>query len=138
MKLAVIYWTMSGNTKIMAQAIKEGSKEDCDIFEVSTFDTNKINQYDAFAFGCPAMGAETLEESEFEPFFNSIISKLTNKKILLFGSYDWGDGEWMRSWEKLCKEHGLNLISNGIISNLEPSKEILENLKEFGNFLVNQ
>lgn len=138
MKLAVIYWTMSGNTKIMAQAIKEGAKEDCDIFEVSTFDTNKINQYDAFAFGCPAMGAETLEESEFEPFFNSIISKLTNKKILLFGSYDWGDGEWMRSWEKLCKEHGLNLISNGIISNLEPSKEILENLKEFGNFLVNQ
>jgi len=138
MKLAVIYWTMSGNTKIMAQAIKEGAKEDCDIFEVSTFDTNKINQYDAFAFGCPAMGAETLEESEFEPFFNSIISKLTNKKILLFGSYDWGDGEWMRSWEKLCKEHGLNLISNGIISNLEPSKEILENLKEIGIFLVNQ
>ncbi len=138
MKLAIIYWTMSGNTKIMAQAIKEGAKEDCDIFEVSSFDTNKISQYDAFAFGCPAMGAETLEESEFEPFFNNIISSLNNKKILLFGSYDWGDGEWMRSWETLCKDHGLNLISNGIIANLEPSKEILDNLKELGNFLVNQ
>lgn len=138
MKLAIIYWSMSGNTEIMAQALKQGAKENCDIFEVSSFDMNKINQYDIFAFGCPAMGDESLEENDFEPFFNNIITKLSNKKVLLFGSYDWGDGQWMRSWEKMCRDNGINLVSNGIISNLEPTKETVDNLKEIGNFLVNQ
>ena len=103
MKTAVIYWSGTGNTEAMAKAVAEGAGAEC--FAVSEFSGN-VEDYDAIALGCPAMGAEELEDSEFEPFFSGIEGKLSGKKIALFGSYGWGDGEWIRTWAEDAEAAG--------------------------------
>jgi len=134
MKTAVIYWSGTGNTEAMAKAVAEGAN--AELFEVSGFSGN-IADYDAFAFGCPAMGAEVLEEDEFEPFFTNIEGSLSGKKVLLFGSYGWGDGEWMRNWYDRTKAAGAELIGDeGFIVNEAPSDDDLANLKELAKELV--
>lgn len=129
-KIAVIYWSGTGNTEIMAKSIAKGAGE-ADLFYVSDFNKDQIDQYDKIAFGCPSMGAEELEESEFEPFFKSIENKLSSKNIALFGSYGWGDGEWMRNWEERVSEAGGILFSESLIINGAPDEENL--CVEFGN-----
>ena len=102
-KIAVVYWSQTGNTEAMAAAVAEGIKEkgaDAVVLTASEFNASMMDSYDGVAFGCPAMGAEVLEESEFQPMFDSCEPKLGGKKIALFGSYGWGDGEWMRNWEE--------------------------------------
>ena len=134
MKTAVIYWSGTGNTEAMAKAVAEGAN--AELFEVSGFSGN-IADYDAFAFGCPAMGAEVLEEDEFEPFFTNIEGSLSGKKVLLFGSYGWGDGEWMRNWFDRTKAAGAELIGDeGFIVNEAPSDDDLANLKELAKELA--
>ena len=134
MKTAVIYWSGTGNTEAMAKAVAEGAN--AELFAVSDF-TGNAADYDAFAFGCPAMGAEVLEEEEFEPFFNGIESSLSGKKVLLFGSYGWGDGEWMRNWYDRTKAAGAELIgAEGFIVNESPSDDDLANLKKIASQLV--
>lgn len=101
-KVAIIYWSDTGNTKAMAEAIKEGAGStdaDVDLIEVASMTADKALTYDSIALGCPSMGDEVLEESEFEPFYKELSQKFAGKKIALFGSYGWGDGEWMRNWE---------------------------------------
>ena len=101
MKMSIIYWSGTGNTSAMADAIAEGAAAagaEVNKLEVSSASLNDILEADVVALGCPAMGAEVLEESEFEPFYQSIRSNLSGRKIGLFGSYGWGDGEWMRNW----------------------------------------
>ena len=130
MKTAVIYWSGTGNTEAMAQAVAEGAG--AELFTISDFSGN-IADYDAIAFGCPAMGAEVLEEDEFDPFFTSIEGSLSGKKVLLFGSYGWGDGEWIRNWADRTKNVGANLIAEeGYIVNEAPSDEDLAKLKDLG------
>ena len=127
MKTAVIYWSGTGNTEAMAKAVAEGAN--AELFAVSEFGGN-VADYDAFAFGCPAMGAEVLEEEEFEPFFTDIEGSLSGKKVLLFGSYGWGDGEWMRNWYDRAKAAGAELIGDeGFIVNDAPSDDDLAKLK---------
>jgi flavodoxin short chain len=134
MKTAVIYWSGTGNTEAMAKAAAEGAN--AELFTVSEFKGN-VADYDAFAFGCPAMGAEVLEEDEFEPFFTGIEGKLSGKKIFLFGSYGWGDGEWMRNWQERVKATGAELVGDeGYTVNEAPSDEDLANLKAIGTELV--
>ena len=133
MKTVVIYWSGTGNTKAMAEAIAEGAG--AELFEVSSFGED-IAGYDAIAFGCPSMGAEELEETEFAPFFDSVEGKLSGKTILLFGSYGWGDGEWMRNWEERCKAAGATLIDDkGYIVNEVPTDDQLVICKELGKAL---
>ena len=128
MKTAVIYWSGTGNTEAMAKAAAEGAN--AELFSVSDFSGN-IADYEAFAFGCPAMGAEVLEEDEFEPFFTAAEGSLSGKKVLLFGSYGWGDGEWMRNWEERVKAAGAELVNGeGIIVNEAPSDDDLAKIKE--------
>ena len=125
-KIAVVYWSMTGNTKAMADAVVSGAQKagaEVDLFEAADFNADKLDAYDAIGFGCPAMGAEVLEEEEFDPMFTACESKLSGKKIALFGSYDWGDGEWMRIWEQGCKDAGANLACDFVICNLEPDSE---------------
>ena len=130
MKTAVIYWSGTGNTEAMAKAIAEGAG--ADIFTVSEFG-GSVSDYDVIAFGCPAMGAEVLEEEEFEPFFTSVEGSLSGKKVILFGSYGWGDGEWMRNWEERTKKTGAELIDGaGVMVNETPSDDDLAKLKELG------
>ena len=134
MKTAVIYWSGTGNTEAMAKAVAEAA--DAGLFTVSEFNGNAAD-YDAFAFGCPAMGAEVLEEDEFEPFFTSIESSLSGKKVLLFGSYGWGDGEWMRNWYERTKEANAEMIGDeGFIVNETPSDDDLVKLKEMAKQLA--
>ncbi len=103
MKVAVVYWSGTGNTEAMANAIAEGVKQEnseVELFNASEFNSSNVAEFDAFAFGCPAMGAEELEDSEFLPMWEEVSGKLSGKRVALFGSYGWGDGEWMRSWEE--------------------------------------
>ena len=89
-KVAVVYWSGTGNTEAMANAVVEGIRTagaEADLFTASSFGAGKMDEYDAVAFGCPSMGVEQLEDSEFEPMFQDCESKLSGKKIALFGSY---------------------------------------------------
>ena len=125
-KVAVVYWSGTGNTEIMAQEVAAGAKAagaEADVLTPSDFDSSKISAYDAIAFGCPAMGAEVLEEAEFEPMFTACGSKLGGKNIALFGSYGWGTGEWMHSWEDQCADYGAVLATDSVICNEEPDDE---------------
>ena len=130
MKTAVIYWSGTGNTEAMANAVAEGAGVDA--LTVSDFGGNAAD-FDALAFGCPAMGAEVLEEDEFDPFFTGIEKELSGKTVLLFGSYGWGDGEWMRNWEERVKAAGANMLGDeGYIVNEAPSDDDLARLKALG------
>ena len=133
MKTAVIFWSGTGNTEAMAQAVAESAG--AELFSVSDF-SGIIEDYDAIAFGCPAMGAEVLEENEFEPFFANIENKLNGKKIALFGSYDWGDGEWMRSWEERCVANGAVLACDSVICNEAPDADAEAACVALGKALV--
>lgn len=138
-KVAVVYWSGTGNTKQMAKLVEEGAKlagAETSLFSASEFSQDRALSFDAIAFGCPSMGVEELEDSEFEPMFSSCMSILSGKKIALFGSYGWGDGEWMRTWEDECRSEGLNLISEGVICNEAPDDEAKEACIALGKALV--
>ncbi len=105
-KVAVVYWSGTGNTEAMAKFITDGAKSkgaEVDMMTSADFNKDKLANYDAIAFGCPSMGAEVLEESEFQPMWDDVKDSLADKNVLLFGSYGWGDGEWMRNWEEETK-----------------------------------
>lgn len=129
-KTAVVYWTSTGNTEMMANAIASGAG--ADVFELSAFSPPDISGYDKIAFGCPAMGDEVLEEGEFEPFFTEAEGLIGGKKVALFGSYGWGDGQWMRDWEERTKAAGANLFGNGLIINSTPDDGGLAECEAFG------
>lgn len=138
-KIAVVYWSGTGNTEQMASAVLEGAKEhgaDAEKFTAAEFDASRLVFYDAVAFGCPAMGAEVLEEDEFQPMWDDCESNLEGKKIALFGSYGWGDGEWMRNWEESCKAAGAVLACDSVICNDSPDNEALSACKALGTALV--
>ena len=140
MEIAVIYWSGTGNTKMMAEAVAEGIAEagaQAVVKSVSEITPDEAAAYDKIAFGCSAMGAEVLEESEFEPFFTMVEDNLKGKKVVLFGSYGWGDGEWMRNWESVCHEAGANLICDFVIANEAPDDEAVEACKAMGAALAN-
>ena len=120
MKAAVIYWSGTGNTEQMANAIAEGAG--AELFSVSDF-TGDIADYDRIAFGCSAMGDEVLEDTEFEPMFDGCKDALKGKNIALFGSYGWGDGEWMRNWEETCLGDGAVFAGDSVICNEAPDDE---------------
>ena len=133
MKAAVIYWSGTGNTEQMANAIAEGAG--AELFSVSDF-TGDIADYDRIAFGCPAMGSEVLEEDEFEPMFSACEAALSGKKIALFGSYGWGDGEWMRNWEERCVGDGAVLACESVICNEAPDDDAQASCKALGKALA--
>ena len=134
MKTAVVYWSGTGHTEAMAQAVAGAAG--ADVFTASEFSADQVAEYDAIAFGCPSMGSEQLEEDEFEPMFESVKPALDGKKIALFGSFGWGDGEWMRNWEDSCKETGANLVCESVICQEEPDDEATEACKALGAALV--
>ena len=125
-KVAVVYWSSTGNTEAMANAVADGIREkggEAVLHTCEDFDGSKVAEYDAIAFGCPAMGDEELEDSVFQPVFEACEPKLAVKKVALFGSYGWGDGDWMRSWEEKCQNDGVALAVDSVICNEEPDDE---------------
>ena len=138
-KIAVVYWSSTGNTEAMANAVAEGAKNagaDVSLYTATDFTASMVDDFDAIAFGCPAMGAEVLEESEFEPMFQDCESKLNGKKIALFGSYGWGDGEWMRNWEDTCRNDGANLVCDSVICQETPDDDAEADCRSLGAALV--
>lgn len=138
-KVAVVYWSGSGNTEEMAKAVVKGAQDkgaDAELIYCNDFSASKVADYDAIAFGCPAMGAEVLEESEFQPMFDEVSVALGGKKIALFGSYGWGTGEWMENWENDCKGAGASLACDSVICNNTPDDEGLMQCEALGAALA--
>lgn len=135
MKVAVVYWSGTGNTAAMADAVAEGAKgAGADVNECMCmdFDQGSVASYDALIFGCPAMGSEVLEEDDFGPMFEAILPKLAGKKVALFGSYGWGGGEWMTNWEAQCKGKGVALAADSVICENAPDGDALDKCKALG------
>ena len=137
-KIAVVYWSGTGNTEAMANAVADGVNEkggNATLYTADSFNGDMVNDFDAIAFGCPAMGAEELEDSEFLPMFEDCEPKLKDKKIALFGSYGWGNGEWMRTWEESCTSDGAVLATESVICNDAPD-DAITSCKALGASLV--
>ncbi|OLA84040.1 MAG: flavodoxin [Roseburia sp. 40_7] len=125
-KIIVAFWSQSGNTQAMAEAVGAGitaAGKEAAVVDVSSVSTDELKNAKAFALGCPAMGAEVLEEGEMEPFVEEVEGFAAGKKIALFGSYGWGDGEWMRDWEERMKSAGATLVNGeGLIIHETPDE----------------
>ncbi|MDD4370820.1 MAG: flavodoxin [Anaerostipes sp.] len=138
--IQVVYWSQTGNTEAMAYSIAEGIKEagaEANVVNVASASMDDIKNADSFAIGCPAMGAEVLEEYEMEPFVEELEGIVKGKKVALFGSYGWGDGEWMRDWESRMQGAGAVLVNGeGLIVNETPDADGIEECKAFGKALV--
>ena len=125
-KVTIVFWSQSGNTESMANAVAEGvtaAGKEAVVVDVASASLDDLKAAKGFAMGCPAMGAEVLEESEFEPMFEACKGALDGKKIALFGSYGWGDGEWMRNWEETCLGDGAVFAGESVICNEAPDDE---------------
>lgn len=133
-KVAVVFWSATGNTETMANCVAEGANGT--IVPCGEMNAAKLAEFDAVAFGCPAMGAEQLEESEFEPMFSDLEGSLNGKKIALFGSYGWGDGQWMRDWEKDCGNAGISLACDSVTCCEAPDDAALTACRELGKVLA--
>ena len=134
-KVAVCYWSGTGNTQAMAEAVEAGAKAagaDVSVFTAAEFDAARTDEFDAIAFGCPAMGAEELESDEFEPMFTACEGKLSGKPVALFGSYGWGDGEWMSTWEGTCRSDGADLVCDSVICQEAPDADALDACRNLG------
>ena len=138
-KVAVVFWSGAGNTEAMAAAVAQGVRDGGGEVMVKTaaeFTEAELEQFDAVAFGCPSMGAEELEETEFAPLFERCRGGIRGKRLGLFGSYGWGDGEWMRNWEQTCTADGAVLACDSVICNEAPDEDGVEACKMLGKALV--
>ena len=134
-KIAVVFFSGTGNTEIMAKNIAEGARDkgaDVSVFSAEDFNASMMDDYDVIAFGCPAMGDEELEDTVFLPMFDPCRAKLQGKQIALFGSYDWGDGDWLRSWEARCRDDGAVIAADSLKCNLTPDAEGVAACKALG------
>ena len=137
-KIAVVFWSGTGNTEAMAQAVADGASAknaEVDIVQASDFGADGVAGYDAIAFGCPAMGDEELEDDEFQPMWDDVKPELSGKTIALFGSYDWGTGEWMDTWKDDAEEAGAS-IAGTVIANNEPDDEAISACNDLGASLA--
>ena len=137
--ISIVYWSQTGNTQAMAEAISEGVTEagkEAKIIDVTDASLDALKTEKVFALGCPAMGAEVLEESEMEPFVSELEGSVGGKTIALFGSYGWGDGQWMRDWEEMCKEDGAVLAAEPVICQDAPDDAAAEDCQALGKALA--
>ena len=134
MKVNIVYWSGTGNTEQMANAVAEGSKKaGAHVAAVRVSGAGGVAlACVALGLGCPAMGAEELEDTEFEPFFASLEDSLKGKKLGLFGSYEWGVGDWMSTWQGRCEADGASMICDGVIANGSPDAEALAACEALG------
>ena len=136
-KVAVVYWSGTGNTEAMANSVADGAKSaGAEVAVMTASEFTSADNYDSIAFGCPAMGAEVLEEGEFQPMWDGVKGSLGNKKVVLFGSYGWGTGEWMDSWVDDAKTAGVNLVADPVIANEAPDDTSIDACKALGATLA--
>lgn len=143
-KIAIVYWSGTGNTEMMAHALAEGCEQNgatAEVFSVDSVDVEQIAAYDKVALGCPAMGDENLEEDEFQPFYDELKTQIKGKKVALFGSFSWagedGEGLWMQAWHADAVQAGLLPVSEGLICFEAPEDEKREACVSLGALLAN-
>lgn len=139
-KVSVVYWTQSGNTMAMAEAVGRGitaAGKEAEVVFVDNASIDELKEADAFALGCPAMGAEVLEESVMEPFVTEVEAFASGKTIALFGSYGWGDGQWMRDWVDRMSAAGAKIVNGeGLICQETPDDDVLLECESLGKALA--
>ena len=136
-KVAIVFWSQTGNTETMANCIAEGAGANATIIPCSEMNAAKLGEYDVVAFGCPAMGAEQLEESEFEPMYQALRGSLSGKPVGLFGSYGWGDGEWIRTWAEDAEAAGARMVVEPVMANGSPDSDAETACAALGTALAN-
>ncbi len=138
-KVAIIYWSGTGNTEAMANSIKQGAEttgNEVKLFEVSKANISDVVSADIVAIGCSSYGAEVLEDGFMEPFVESLRDSVKGKKVSLFGSFGWGSGEWMEDWDIRMASYGADLIQDSLIINETPDSDGLKQCEDFGKRLV--
>ncbi len=138
-KIAVVFWTGTGNTELMANEVAAGAREagaEVSVFNTSAFKVESANEFDKFALGCPAMGAEELEDSEFQPMYDQLKKQISGKKVVLFGSYGWGGGEWMNPWKEDAANAGLVLADDPLAIEGSPDDDGNAKCRELGKVLA--
>ena len=139
-KIYVVYWSQSGNTQAMAEAVGQGitaAGKEAEVIHVGSASVELLKDAKAFALGCPAMGAEVLEETEMEPFVAEVEAIASGKTIALFGSYGWGDGQWMRDWEERMSGAGAAVLNGeGLICKETPDNAVLTECSNLGRQLA--
>ncbi|MDY6084268.1 MAG: flavodoxin [Dialister sp.] len=138
--IAIVYWSGSGNTEAMAQAVEEGAKTagaETTLSFVSDTNADDTAAFDHIALGCPAMGNEELEEYEFEPFFEELLPKLKGKAVVIFGSYAWNQGDWIETWKQRLDEAGIELAADPVKAYSYPDDEALDLCRKLGEVLAN-
>ena len=139
-KIVIVYWTGSGNTEAMAHAVEEGAQNagaEVSLNFVSDISADEAASFDHIALGCPAMGNEQLEEYEFEPFFEELLPQLQGKKVVIFGSYSWNEGDWIQLWKDRLNEAGVELVAGPVKAYGYPEEDVLEACKALGESLAN-
>ena len=138
-RAAVVFWSGTGNTEQMANAVAEGAAAagaEVELIRAGAFSADMVNDFDGIAFGCPSMGAEELEETEFEPMFASVENSLGGKKVALFGSWGWGGGAWMEDWASRCESDGINLVCESVTCQEAPDDDALERCRALGSAIA--
>ena len=139
-KIYVVYWSQSGNTQAMAEAVGKGIKDagkEAAVTYVGEASLEELKNAKCFALGCPAMGAEVLEESEMEPFVSAVEGFAAGKTIALFGSYGWGDGQWMRDWTDRMTGCGATVLNGeGLMCHETPDGDMLAECETLGRGLA--
>lgn len=138
-KIAIVYWSGTGNTEAMAQLAAQGAATAgklTDLILAADFTAAQAAEYEAIGFGCPSMGAEQLEETEFQPMYDAVRPSLSGKPVVLFGSYGWGNGEWMQSWAEDCEAAGARLVASPVIANGAPAGSVAEDCEALGAALA--
>ena len=139
-QVLIVYWSGTGNSAAMAEMVAEGIKEagrEAVILPAEEASLADVEKYRAIAMGCPSMGDEVLEESTMEPFVEEIEGSVSGKTLGLFGSYGWGDGQWMRDWTDRMKQAGASVIGGeDAICNGAPDADAEAALKELGKRLA--
>ncbi|MEF2655259.1 MAG: flavodoxin [Eggerthellaceae bacterium] len=136
--VAIVYWSGTGNTEAMAELILEGVKDaggSAELIQAINFTPDQLDTFDAFAFGCPAMGDEELEDTEFLPMYDEIEPDLPGRKVAFFGSYDWNNGEWMEYWEQRAEEAGVS-VADTVIAKDYPDEEASAECIQLGTMLA--
>lgn len=139
-KVYIVYWSQSGNTQAMAEAIGRGvtaAGKEAAVLYVGQASLDELREAKAFALGCPAMGAEVLEETEMEPFVSEVEVFASGKTIALFGSYGWGDGQWMRDWTERMEAAGAKVLyGEGLMCQEAPNEDALAECESLGKQLA--
>lgn len=139
-KISVVYWSQTGNTQAMAEAIGRGIEaagKEAEVAGIGSVSLDELKKESVFALGCPAMGAEVLEETEMEPFVSEVEGFAAGKTIALFGSYGWGDGQWMRDWVDRMTAAGATVVNGeGVICQEAPDDAALDACKDLGKQLA--